>query len=571
MSSPQTSPPDVHKSIRPSEEETTTRYAHSIAETTSSDETVDQIEALANINTRTSRISIPSLARKVTSIGTTGTTDPNYEVDWEDEFDRTNPKNWSLGYKAMAMFFLSYNTLIIVLYSTSYTSGIPQIAAEFGASSTVVTLGLTMYLIGLAIGSMFMAPLSELYGRKPVSVSCLAIFTIMIIPCAVSKNLATLIVCRFIGALFGSVMISTAPGMVADISHDDQRALAMSIWSIGPLNGPVVGPIVGGFVTQYLGWRWMDWIALILSGVALVLSCILKETYGPIILQQKAARLRKETSESRWWCRYDQKASLKELLTVNLSRPFVMAVTEPICIFWNIYIAIVYGILYLCFTAYPIVFRQIRGWSLGLSGLAFLGIGTGCLITIACEPLIRRMINSHKIDPETGKPAPEAMVSIVCISALLIPAGELWFAWTGSPASVHWIVPILAGIPFGAGNTGVFIYATNYLAGSYGVYAASAMAGNSVIRSILGGVLPLVGTYMYSGIGPNWSGTLLGLLEVLIVPIPFVFYKYGYKIRERSTLIRRMQEDKKHLEMKRKRQMQRGERGAVSEKTKMEV
>ncbi|RAH63843.1 MFS transporter [Aspergillus aculeatinus CBS 121060] len=566
MASPQTPPQDVHKSIRPSEEETTTRYAHSIAETTSSDETVDQIEALANINTRTSRISIPSLARKVTSIGTTGTTDPNYEVDWEDEFDRTNPKNWSLGYKAMGMFFLSYNTLIIVLYSTSYTSGISQIAAEFGASTTVVTLGLTMYLIGLAIGSMFMAPLSELYGRKPVSVGCLAIFTIMIIPCAVSKNLATLIVCRFIGALFGSVMISTAPGMVADISHDDQRALAMSIWSIGPLNGPV-----GGFVTQYLGWRWMDWIALILSGVALILSCILKETYGPIILQQKAARLRKETGESRWWCRYDQKASLKELLTVNLSRPFVMAVTEPICIFWNIYIAIVYGILYLCFTAYPIVFRQIRGWSLGLSGLAFLGIGTGCLITIACEPLIRRMINSHKIDPETGKPAPEAMVSIVCISALLIPAGELWFAWTGSPASVHWIVPILAGIPFGAGNTGVFIYATNYLAGSYGVYAASAMAGNSVIRSILGGVLPLVGTYMYSGIGPNWSGTLLGLLEVLIVPIPFVFYKYGYKIRERSTLIRRMQEDKKHLEMKRKRQMQRGERGAVSEKTKMEV
>lgn len=92
----------------------------------------------------------------------------------------------------------------------------------------------------------------------------------------------------------------------------------------------VVGPIVGGFVTQYLGWRWMDWIALILSGVALILSCILKETYGPIILQQKAARLRKETGESRWWCRYDQKASLKELLTVNLSRPFVMAVTEPI-------------------------------------------------------------------------------------------------------------------------------------------------------------------------------------------------------------------------------------------------
>lgn len=78
----------------------------------------------------------------------------------------------------------------------------------------------------------------------------------------------------------------------------------------------------------------MDWIALILSGVALVFSCIMKETYGPIILQKKAARMRKETGDSRWWCRYEQKASLSELLKINLGRPFVMAVTEPI---WSVF------------------------------------------------------------------------------------------------------------------------------------------------------------------------------------------------------------------------------------------
>lgn len=221
-------------------------------------------------------------------------------------------------------------------------------------------------------------------------------------------------------------------------------------------------------------------------------------------------------------------------------------------IFWNIYIAIIYGILYLCFVAYPIVFRELRGWSIGLSGLGFLGIGVGTLAIIACEPLIRRMIQSHKIDPETGKVYPEAMVSIVCISAALIPVGELWFAWTCAPSSVHWVWPILAGIPFGAGNTGVFIYASNYLTHSYGVYAASAMAGNAVIRSILGGVLPLVGKSLYSGIGPNWSGTLLGLLEVIIIPIPVAFYFYGHKIRMKSTWISSLQADKKRLDGKRK-------------------
>ncbi|KAL2824619.1 major facilitator superfamily domain-containing protein [Aspergillus cavernicola] len=546
--------------------------AHSMTGSTSSEDSFNQIEALRRSVTSRSRMSEPSLTRKVTSIGTTGTADPSYEVDFENEDDPANPKNWTLKYKGMSIAMLSWNTLVIVLHSTSYTSGISVIGEEFGTSNTIVTLGLTFYLIGLAIGSMFMAPLSEVYGRKPVSVMCLGIFTVLIIPCALAKSVEALIVVRFIGAFFGSVMISTAPGMVSDLVNDEQRALALSVWSIGPINGPVVGPILGGFVTQYLGWRWMNWIALILSGVAFGFACFMKETYSPIILQKKAARMRKETDDGRWWSRYDQKTSLAEMLKVNLSRPFVMAVVEPICIFWNLYIAIVYGILYLCFTAYPIVFRDIRGWSLGLSGLAFCGIGVGCLIMIACEPFVRRMIKSHKIDPETGKVPPEAMVSIVCIAAILIPTGELWFAWTCAPASIPWIVPILGGVLFGCGNAGVFIYASNYLTDSYGVYAASAMAGNSVVRSVLGGVMPLVGTYLYDGIGPNWAGTLLGLLEVAIIPIPFVFYKYGYKIREKSALISRMQEDKKRLERKRKRLEQRLEANAVAERNeKLEV
>ena len=134
-------------------------------------------------------------------------------------------------------------------------------------------------------------------------------------------------------------------------------------------------------------------------------------------------------------------------------------------------------------------------------------------------------------------------MSIVCIAAVLVPVGELWFAWTCVPTSVHWAAPIAAGIPFGAGNTAVFIYASNYLVGSYGVYAASAMAGNAVMRSLLGGTLPLAGPAMYDAMGANWAGTFLGLLEVAIIPIPFVFWRYGGKIRMKSALIGRMMED----------------------------
>lgn len=313
---------------------------------------------------------------------------------------------------------------------------------------------------------------------------------------------------------------------------------------------PQFGPIIGGFSTQYLGWRWTNWIVMIISSIAWIFVCIVKETYSPTILKRKAARRRQGTGDSRWWCRYDQNVSFFELLQVNLSRPFVMAVTEPICVFWNLYIAVIYGILYLCFVAYPIVFSEIRGWSVGISGLAFCGIGIGSLTVIFCEPLIRRVINSHKHDAQTGKVIPEAAVSIVCVAAGLVPIGELWFAWTCVPP-VHWIWPILAGIPFGAGNTAVFIYATDYIAGSYGIYAASALAGNTVVRSVVGGTLPLAGPALYATLGPHWAGTLLGLVQVAIVPIPIVFYFYGEGIRRKSMLIGRMQLDKERLEGKR--------------------
>ncbi|PGH14033.1 hypothetical protein AJ79_03302 [Helicocarpus griseus UAMH5409] len=513
------------------------------------------------ITPQISRTSQPPLSRKITSVGTTGTTDPNFEVDWEDEHDPANPRNWSLKYKGVSIAYLSWSTFVVVLYSTAYTAGLEDIAQEFHSSNILVTLGLTFYLIGLAVGSVILAPLSEMYGRKPVSIGSLLLFVIFIIPCGLSTNVAELVVFRFLGAVAGSAMVSSAPGSVADIVDDEHRALAFSVWSIGPLNGPVFGPIIGGYVAQYLGWRWMNWISMILGGVALLCMCVMKETYTPVLLRRKAARLRKELDDPRWWSRYDQRTSVISILKINLSRPFVMAVVEPICIFWNLYIAVVYAILYLCFVAYPIVFRQIRGWSVGESGLAFLGIGVGSLTTIALEPLLRRMINRHKLDPETGKVPPESMVSVVCIAAFLIPVGELWFAWTCAPSKIHWIAPILAGIPFGAGNTAVFIYASNYLTFSYGVYAASAMAGNSVMRSTLGGVLPLVGPAMYSRLGPNWAGTLLGLLEVAIIPIPIVFYKYGHKIRRKSALIQAMQEDKRKLDGKR---LKRDENGRSS-------
>lgn len=213
----------------------------------------------------------------------------------------------------------------------------------------------------------------------------------------------------------------------------------------------------------------------------------------------------------------------------------------------------IYGVLYLCFVAYPIVFTQHRGWGPGIAGLAFVGIGIGTLLAIASEPLCRRLINSQRRDPETGKVRPEASALVMAVGSCLTALGQLVFSWTCLPNSIHWAIPIAFGIPFGAGNTLSFIYSANYLAGAYGIFAASALAGNAVTRSIFGAVLPLAGPKMYEVLTPRWAGTLLGLLEVALIPIPFVFWRYGGRIRAKSRVIRQLREDQERVDAKRAR------------------
>jgi hypothetical protein len=131
-------------------------------------------------------------------------------------------------------------------------------------------------------------------------------------------------------------------------------------------------------------------------------------------------------------------------------------------------------------------------------------MGFGAVLAVATEPLSRKIYNMHSVDPDTGKRPPEARILVIAVAAVIIPMALFWFAWTCVPASVHWVWPILSGVPYGFGNTYVFLHSNNYLVTSYDVFAASAVAGNAIIRSILGGVMPLFAPIMYRRMGPSW-------------------------------------------------------------------
>jgi MFS family permease len=113
--------------------------------------------------------------------------------------------------------------------------------------------------------------------------------------------------------------------------------MGMSIFSLGPFNGPVLGPLIGGFVFEYQGWRWTNWIVLVLAGLCFSMLLTVKETYAPSILGRKAAKLRQESGDSRWWSQYDRQKSSMQLIKTSLKRPCVLFFTEPIVWFINVW------------------------------------------------------------------------------------------------------------------------------------------------------------------------------------------------------------------------------------------
>jgi multidrug resistance protein len=382
---------------------------------------------------------------------------------------------------------------------------------------------------------LFWAPLSELFGRQILYVITYGAFTAFNAGVAGSQNIATIIILRFMAGAFGSSPLTNAGGVIADCFQARDRGLAMSIFAAAPFLGPSLGPVIGGFLGESAGWRWLMGFMAIFSAVAFIMgSLFVPETYAPVLLRRRAERLSKITGKV-YRSRVDLDrgtVSLREALRTSLTRPWILLTREPIVLLLSIYMAIVYGTLYLMFAAFPIVYAESRHWSQGIGGLAFIGVLIGMITAVAYSiwienPRYQRIADEHK-----GFAPPEARLPPAMIGGILLPIGLFWFAWTNAP-SLPWAASMAAGIPFGAGMVLVFLSIMNYLIDAYTIFAASTLAANAVLRSVFGTAFPLFTTQMYANLGVHWASSIPAFLALACVPFPFLFYKYGAAIRAR--------------------------------------
>jgi len=330
--------------------------------------------------------------------------------------------------------------------------------------------------------------------------------------------------------------LAVVGGAFSDMFGNETRGIAIAAFSSLVFIGPFISPIVGGFITaSYLGWRWTEYITGIMGALALLLDIFfLEETYQKTLLQRRAGFLRQETQNfAIHHVSEEEVIDFNDLVQKHLLTPVKLLFGEPIVFLITIYTAFIYGILYLFLEAYPIVFEEYRGIKPTLATLPFIGLIIGvCVgagIVLAFEPLYNR-----KLKANGGMPVPEQRLLPMMVGAVLFPCGLFFFAWSGEYSDVNWIAPTLSGILTGAGILTIFLQALNYLIDAYLMVAASAIAANTLLRSLFGAGFPLFATQMFRKLGVNWAGSLLGFLAVAFLPIPFLFYRYGERLRRNS-------------------------------------
>lgn len=466
-----------------------------------------------------------------------GTLKDTQLVTWLEN-DPEDPRNWSKLYRWYITAICAISVVSVAFASAVVTGDFDGIQEEFHVGTVVVALSVSLMVVGFGIGPLAWSPLSELYGRRFFWVIPSVIYVIFNIPCAVAKNIQTLLICRFFCGLFASAPLTLAGGTISDIWDNNERGFAIALFAAAPYGGPVLGPIVGGFVGETIGWRWILWVNMIFAGVVTAFCFTIPETFAPVLLRKRAEKLRKETGNPNITTEQEMfQASFSQVLTETLIRPFQMLLTEPILLLMSMYIALIYGLLYAFFFSFPVVFGEGYHWNDGLVGLTFLSviIGVFCalFVTVQVEHDYHRraMAKGGHADPE------DRLVGMM-LGCWFVPISLFIFGWTSPPYVMpgggNWVGPCISGIPFGFGMVIIYFSANAYLIDAFPGYVASALAAKTVIRSGSGAAMPLFITAMYHNLGNGWAASTWAFISLAMIPIPFIFYKYGRSIRARS-------------------------------------
>ncbi|KAG6365003.1 hypothetical protein INS49_006609 [Diaporthe citri] len=346
---------------------------------------------------------------------------------------------------------------------------------------------------------------------------------------------------RIFSGLGGSACLSIGGGIVSDLFDSNERGVATAVFALGPLLGPVIGPVVGGFLSQEAGWRWVFWLLFILGFLTLLLQIFAsRETNLRVIMARKRAF---EGKPQRWWHRLDWYGPVElphadghRDISIGeaIRQPWKFVFTSPIIGLLCLYLGFVYGLLYLLLTTLTSVFVTIYGWSIGVSGLSYIGLGIGFMLGVVVIGSTSDRIMAKHTKQNNNIPIPEVRLKVCVFFSFLIPLSFFWYGWSAEEHT-FWLAPVTGLLCFGLGMIGIFLPIQTYMIDAFPENAATATAALASSRNVVGAFLPLAGPILYEDMGYGWGNTVLGFIALVLIPAPYFIARYGGKLRTRGT------------------------------------
>jgi len=448
--------------------------------------------------------------------------------------EHADPKQWSKRKKIVHTVLYGMTTLVSQFNSAILSPAVSQIMNEFNVSFKIAVLCTCIYILGIALGPLLFAPMSEQYGRKLSTLLPFVIGALFTFMAACSTRIWFVILFRGLAGVCSAAPMVISGGMLSDIWSPKVRGNYLIIYSNFVTLGPCVAPIVAPVLLRYMSWRGLLFIT---SGLYLVVATVnvmsLSESYAPVILAREASARRMRTGNFLHHAKLDETSMTpKEFLKRHVRRPFKM-MAVPLIALVALYASFVFGLFYLVTTSVPTTFQDYRNFSQIYSGLPMLAVYTGATVLGVPINLLAGLRYARKLAQNHNEPMPEQRLFAVLFLGLVLPLGIALFGYTVSNSQFHWIVPCLGLTLIGAGFFVIFQGCLNFLVDALPKYSASAMAVSTCMRSMLAGFFPLFSREIFYTFGIEQGTGVLTIIAVLCVPIPFCFFYFSNAINKK--------------------------------------
>ncbi|KAK8054816.1 polyamine transporter 3 [Apiospora rasikravindrae] len=440
------------------------------------------------------------------------------DVTWDGPEDPDNPKNWATRRKWLAVISISGFVLMSPLPTTIVSPALDVIAAELEITVTALRpMVLSIFLLGYAIGPMFISPLSEIWGRTLVLQTFNFLFLAFNTACGFAQTIEQLLAFRFFAGLFGSCTVGIGAGTLGDLFNASERGKAMAIYSVFPLLGQVLGPIAGTPACKSLASSSSTSLTRqYCSGGKGTGSC------GPELL-----RISTPSTTS-------PHGSSLSMMRTTMIRPIKLLTTQPIVQVMALYQGYLYGNIYILYASIATLWTTRYGQRLDTASLHYLALGLGTAFAAEVATHINDRIFGVLTRRNGGTGLPEFRIPIMIPATVVLAVGLFWYGWSAE-ARLFWLMPDVGVALFAAAAYICTVSNNIYVVDTYGRYSASALAATSMLRCLAGFVFPLFSPYAYERLGYGWTSSILGIVAICIGLTGVIFlWKYGRVLRKKS-------------------------------------